>query len=194
MYWNKRIQAAKLGYILLSVALCVLGGVLIAVPDFSAALLCRLVGVTMLLFGAVKIIGYCSKDLYRLAFQYDLAFGILLIALGGILLFRPDTMVQIICIIMGVCVLADALLKIQISIDSKAFGLEKWWLILVTAILTGVAGFLLVLRPMESARAVMILLGVTLITEGLLNLTTILTAVKIIRRQRPEIIDTDIAE
>lgn len=194
MYWNKRIQMAKLGYILLSVALCVLGGVLIAVPDFSAALLCRLVGVTMLLFGAVKIIGYCSKDLYRLAFQYDLAFGILLIALGGILLFRPDTMVQIICIIMGVCVLADALLKIQISIDSKAFGLEKWWLILVTAILTGVAGFLLVLRPMESARAVMILLGVTLITEGLLNLTTILTAVKIIRRQRPEIIDTDMAE
>lgn len=194
MYWNKRIQAAKLGYILLSVALCVLGGVLIAVPNFSAALLCRLVGVTMLLFGAVKIIGYCSKDLYRLAFQYDLAFGILLIALGGILLFRPDTMVQIICIIMGVCVLADALLKIQISIDSKAFGLEKWWLILVTAILTGVAGFLLVLRPMESARAVMILLGVTLITEGLLNLTTILTAVKIIRRQRPEIIDTDMAE
>lgn len=194
MYWNKRIQAAKLGYILLSVALCVLGGVLIAVPDFSAALLCRLVGVTMLLFGAVKIIGYCSKDLYRLAFQYDLAFGILLIALGGILLFRPDTMVQIICIIMGVCVLADALLKIQISIDSKAFGLEKWWLILVTAILTGIAGFLLVLRPMESARAVMILLGVTLITEGLLNLTTILTAVKIIRRQCPEIIDTDIAE
>ena len=194
MYWNKRIQAAKLGYILLSVALCVLGGVLIAVPDFSAALLCRLVGVTMLLFGAVKIIGYCSKDLYRLAFQYDLAFGILLIALGGILLFRPDTMVQIICIIMGVCVLADALLKIQISIDSKAFGLELWWLILVAAILTGVAGFLLVLRPMESARAVMILLGVTLITEGLLNLTTILTAVKIIRRQRPEIIDTDMAE
>ena len=194
MYWNKRIQAAKLGYILLSVALCALGGVLIAVPDFSAALLCRLVGITMLLFGAVKIIGYCSKDLYRLAFQYDLAFGILLIALGGILLFRPDTMVQIICIIMGVCVLADALLKIQISIDSKAFGLEKWWLILVTAILTGVAGFLLVLRPMESARAVMILLGVTLITEGLLNLTTILTAVKIIRRQRPEIIDTDMAE
>lgn len=194
MYWNKRIQAAKLGYILLSVALCALGGVLIAVPDFSAALLCRLVGVTMLLFGTVKIIGYCSKDLYRLAFQYDLAFGILLIALGGILLFRQDTMVQIICIIMGVCVLADALLKIQISIDSKAFGLEKWWLILVAAILTGVAGFLLVLRPMESARAVMILLGVTLITEGLLNLTTILTAVKIIRRQCPEIIDTDMAE
>ena len=190
----KALRTAKIGYIIISAILCALGILLIAKPDMSLSLIGVIVGVVLIVFGVIKLIGYFSKDLYRLAFQYDLAFGILLIALGGILLFRPDTMVQIICIIMGVCVLADALLKIQISIDSKAFGLEKWWLILVAAILTGVAGFLLVLRPMESARAVMILLGVTLITEGLLNLTTILTAVKIIRRQCPEIIDTDMAE
>ena len=59
------------------------------------------------------------------------------------------------------------------------------------AILTGAAGFLLVLRPSESAQVVMILLGVTLITEGVLNLITILTAVKIIRHQLPEVIDAE---
>ena len=37
----------------------------------------------------------------------------------------------------------------------------------------------------------MLLLGLTLITEGMLNLITILTAVKIIRRKQPEIIDED---
>ena len=35
----------------------------------------------MLLFGFIKMIGYFSKDLYRLAFQFDLASGILLMAL-----------------------------------------------------------------------------------------------------------------
>ena len=35
----------------------------------------------------------------------------------------------------------------------------------------------------------MILLGVGLITEGVLNMITILTAVKIIRRSQPEIVD-----
>ena len=147
-----------------------------------------------MLFGLVKIIGYCSKDLYRLAFQFDLAFGILFVVLGFILIIRTDAMVNLICIVMGICVLADALLKIQISIDSRAFGIKKWWLILAMAILTGVAGFLLIFWPSESIQTIMILFGIDLITEGVLNLITILTAVKIIRHQLPEVIDVEYCE
>lgn len=194
MYWNKRIQTAKIGYILISLMLCVLGVALIVCPGVSAGLLCKISGVIMLLFGTIKIIGYFSKDLYRLAFQYDFAFGILIMALGIIMIARANVMMSIICIILGIYVLADALLKVQIAIEAKAFGISKWWLILAVAILTGVVGFLLVLRPSESAQVLMVLLGLSLIAEGLLNLITILTAVKIIRRQRPEIIDTDTAE
>ena len=194
MYLNNRIKAAKTGYIIISILLCVLGIVLIAVPDFSVTLLCVLGGGIMMLFGLVKIIGYCSKDLYRLAFQFDLAFGILFVVLGFILIIRTDAMVNLICIVMGICVLADALLKIQISIDSKTFGIQKWWLILAMAILTGVAGFLLVFRPSESIQTIMILFGIALITEGVLNLITILTAVKIIRHQLPEVIDVEYCE
>ena len=194
MYLNNRIKAAKTGYIIISILLCVLGIVLIAVPDFSVTLLCVLGGGIMMLFGLVKIIGYCSKDLYRLAFQFDLAFGILFVVLGFILIIRTDAMVNLICIVMGICVLADALLKIQISIDSRAFGIKKWWLILAMAILTGVAGFLLIFWPSESLQTIMILFGIDLITEGVLNLITILTAVKIIRHQLPEVIDVEYCE
>lgn len=194
MYLNNRIKAAKIGYIMISILLCVLGIVLIAVPDFSVTLLCVLGGGIMMLFGLVKIIGYCSKDLYRLAFQFDLAFGILFVVLGFILIIRTDAMVNLICIVMGICVLADALLKIQISIDSRAFGIKKWWLILAMAILTGVAGFLLIFRPSESIQIIMILFGIVLITEGVLNLITILITVKIIRHQMPEVIDAEYCE
>ena len=194
MYLNNRIKVAKTSYIIISILLCVLGIVLIAVPDFSVTLLCVLGGGIMMLFGLVKIIGYCSKDLYRLAFQFDLAFGILFVVLGFILIIRTDAMVNLICIVMGICVLADALLKIQISIDSRAFGIKKWWLILAMAILTGVAGFLLIFRPSESIQTIMILFGIALITEGVLNLITILTAVKIIRHQLPEVIDVEYCE
>ena len=194
VYLNNRIKAAKIGYIMISILLCVLGIVLIAVPDFSVTLLCVLGGGIMMLFGLVKIIGYCSKDLYRLAFQFDLAFGILFVVLGFILIIRTDAMVNLICIVMGICVLADALLKIQISIDSRAFGIKKWWLILAMAILTGVAGFLLIFRPSESIQIIMILFGIVLITEGVLNLITILITVKIIRHQMPEVIDAEYCE
>lgn len=148
----------------------------------------------MILFGIVKINGYCSKDLYRLAFQFDLASGILLIALGLLFIIRTGSIISILCTIMGIYVLADALLKIQIAIDSKAFGIRKWWLILSAAILTGIAGFLLIFRPSESARIIMILFGLTLLTEGIMNLITILTAVKIICHQLPEMVDADYYE
>lgn len=191
MTTNHRIQAAKLGYILISILLCVLGSALIAVPDFSASLLCRIGGLLLILFGLIKIVGYCSKDLYRLAFQYDLAFGILLIALGAILTFRAEAMLHVIWIFLGIFILADALLKIQIAIDSKAFGIRQWWLILAVAIVTGIVGFLLILRPSESTRIIMTLLGISLLSEGIMNLVTILTAVKIIRRKLPDVIDAE---
>lgn len=191
MVSNNRLRMAKYGYIVLSILLCALGITLIAYPGFSVSLLCWIGGILLILFGCVKIIGYISKDLYRLAFQFDLAFGILLIALGTILILRTDTMVHIICVLLGICVLADALLKIQISIDSKAFGIHQWWAILGVAIVTGVIGFLLVLRPYESARMVMILLGLSLLAEGILNLVTVLTAVNILRQQKPGEIDAE---
>lgn len=194
MCGNNRLRAAKLGYIIISIALCVLGVILITVPDFSAVLLCSIGGIIMILFGGVKILGYCSKDLYRLAFQHDLAFGILLIALGAVMIFRTNPVITILCMILGIYVLADGLLKIQIAIDSKAFGIRKWWLILSIAILTGITGFLLIFRPSESTRMIMILFGITLLAEGILNLITILTAVKIIRHQLPEMDDADYFE
>ena len=184
---NKYIQAAKSGYIIVSVLLCMLGAALIADPTFSVLLLCRLSGLLLVLFGAIRIVGYVSKDLYRLAFQYDLAFGILLIALGALMMLRTDKMANVLFSILGIYVLADALLKVQIAIDAKAFGIDSWWLILAAAVVAGVAGFLLVLRPSESAGAVMISLGAALLAEGALNFITMLAAVKIVRRRGPDV-------
>lgn len=176
---NRKIKMAKYGYIIISTLICILGISLIIIPQFSVTLLCKLGGLLLVFFGIVKILGYISKDLYRLAFQHDLAFGILLIALGSILIFKSNIMIQFICIILGIFVLADALLKVQISIDSKMFGIRQWWLIMTAAIITGIIGFLLIFHPTESAKIIMILLGMTLLSEGILNFITIFNVVKI---------------
>lgn len=84
-----RIRIAKIGYFVISVLFCALGAVLILYPELSAVLLCRSLGVLLGVYGVIKLIGYFSKDLYRLAFQFDLAWGILFVALGVILAVRP---------------------------------------------------------------------------------------------------------
>lgn len=180
------MRAAKIGYIILSVLFCLLGGLLLIRPAFSALLFSRFLGACMILFGIVKVVGYLSKDLYRLAFQYDLAFGILLVTLGIVALVRPDSTMNFFGIILGVCVLSDGLFKIQIALDAKAFGISQWWLILLLAVLTVVLGIALVIRPDKGAQFLTVLLGLGLLSEGLLNLCVALSTVKIVDHQRAE--------
>lgn len=188
------MRTAKTGYIVSSALFCIFGIMLIIKPDISLSLLGTLIGVAMILFGVAKIIGYCSKDLYRLAFQYDLSFGMLLAALGIIVLIKPRSIVTFLCVAIGVATLADGLLKVQIAMDSKRFGINRWWMILVTAILTGVIGLLLVFRPVETTAVIMRFLGIALVMDGILSLVTVLSTVKIIKHQKPDFIDVEYRE
>lgn len=161
---------AKAGYIVMSLVFCGAGTLFIAKPDLSAVVISRALGAAMIVFGLIKLVGYFSKDLFRLAFQYDLGFGLLLIALGILALAKPAGALDFIFTALGVAILTDGLFKLQIAVDSKRFGISTWWLTLVLAVITGVVGLALVFRPWDSARLLTILLGAALLAEGILNL------------------------
>ena len=177
----KQLKLAKNGYIVMSILFMILGICLIIWPDCSMAVFCTAVGIMLIAYGCIKIIGYFSRDFYCLAFQFDLAFGVLLAAVGVIIIVRRNLVVNLIFGIFGVLILADALFKIQMSIDAKKFGLSLWWRILLMAILTGVLGVLLLIRPFEAAEVMMILVGVSVLFEGILNLCVVIYTVKIIK-------------
>ena len=91
----------------------------------------------------------------------------------------------------GLYFLADGLFKVQISFDSRSFGIGDWWVILIPALATVVFGALLVARPADSARVLAVLTGISMLCEGILNIITMITAVKIIGHQRPDEIEAD---
>ena len=171
----RQLKIAKNGYIIMSLLFVILGICLIIWPDCSLKLFCTLIGIMLIAYGCIKIVGYFSKDYYCLAFQFDLAFGILLIAVGAIIIARREQVVNLIFAIFGILTLADALFKIQMSMDAKRFGLSLWWRILVVAVLTGILGVLLLIRPFE----------------GILNLCVAIYTIKILENRRPDIIDMD---
>ena len=183
------MRVAKTGYIIMSLVFCVVGTLFIAKPELSVLVISGALGVAMIVFGAVKLVGYFSRDLFRLAFQYDLSFGLLLIALGVILLARPAGVMDFIFISLGVAILTDGLFKVQISVDSKRFGIPTWWLTLLMAVVTGVVGLTLVFRPWDSARLLTRLLGAALLCEGVLNLCVAVSTVKIVGNQQPDVIE-----
>lgn len=181
------MRVAKTGYIAVSILLAVLGIVLIAWPTFSVNALGVICGILLILFGGVKLVGYFSKDLYRLAFQYDMPFGILLIILGIIMLIHPGNLASFICVVFGLSVLISSLFNIQTALDAKKFGINQWWLIFALSVIAAVWGLILVFRPSEAADVMAVLLGINLLFESAVNICTVVTSVKIVKNQHPDV-------
>ena len=188
------MRVAKVGYIVMSAVFCAVGLIFIIRPDVSAGFLGYLLGTAMIVFGAIKIVGYFSKDLFRLAFQYDLEFGVILIVLGVIVLAKPLDVLNFVFIATGITTLADSMFKLRIATDARKFGIDAWWTIFAFAVLTGVIGILLVIRPWESARILTALLGISLLSEGILNLCVAISTVKIVKNQYPDVIEAEFYE
>ncbi len=185
------MRAAKISCVVMALVMAGLGLLLIVGPGFNVSVLGVLCGVMLILSGAAKLAGYFSKDLYRLAFQHDLLLGILLIVLGTAALLHPGRFENLLGAAIGLVVLADGILKMQVAGDARRFGLPRWWLILGLAILAALCGVALLLRPGTGGRVLSVLLGAALLSDGVLSLGTVLTAVKIIRHQRPDVIELD---
>ena len=98
------------------------------------------------------------------------------------------------CLVLGIAVTVDGWFKVQMALDARRFGLKSWWLILTTGVLTGLIGLVVAFRPTVSAEVLMMLLGVSLLAEGLMTLCVTLCAVKIVRNQQPDVIEAEFEE
>lgn len=173
-----RLKLAKNGYLAMSVICYISGAVYIFLPGMEPLTVCVMSGIALIIYGAIKITGYLAKDLYCLAFQYDLACGLLLITLGMVVLARNMNIVPYLSPGLGLLVLLDSVLAVQMSKDAKQFGLETWNVILTTSIVAGVFGALLLIRPYQSRLVARIVAGGTLIAAGLKSHCVMTYAVK----------------
>ena len=124
------LKIARNGYIVMAVVFCALGIFLMAVPEKAVKIICVLAGILFIADGIIKIIGYFSRDFYCLAFQFDLGFGILMIAVGILILVRREAILRLIFVIFGLVILTDALLRIQMSVEAKKYADERHHLVI----------------------------------------------------------------
>ncbi len=181
---RKFLPLAKAGYAALSCILCGMGFWTALQPTFPAAFLGIAAGCMMMAFGAVKMLGYFSRDLYQLAFQHDLAFGMLLLALGALTLALLRRDLTVLCLVIGIAILADGLFKIQTAMDARRFGLPAWGILFALAALAGGFGALLAFRFSADAQTLTVLMGTALMLEGMLGLCVALCTLKVTRPPR----------
>ena len=174
----KELKRIKNAYSILAITLTIFGIILLLKPITALNFMFKICGIISILFGIVKIMGYFSKDIFQLAFQFDLILGIISCVIGCVSLFKTGLSIEILGAIVGIFVLADALSKVQTAIDAKKFGLESWHLLMTAAVIASAIGILLLLFPLKGSGLIIRLLGLNLAIDGILNLLIVQSTVK----------------
>lgn len=165
----KKLRIARMGYIAISFVFYLAAVLCLLSRRLPSSAICIFCGVTLLAYGAVKIIGYFSEDLFCLAFRYDLAFGILTLVLGVIILLKYTQLAVWLAPGIGWFALLDSVLKVQMSEEAKKFGLEQWKIILTIAAVTGILSVILIFRGTMQTGSTYILTALILLAEGVMN-------------------------
>lgn len=183
------LKHVKGTYLLLSLLWLLAGLALLIWPGFSSEVICYALGALCVAYGVVKLLGYLSKDPYRLAFQFDLALGILCIVMGCVLLFFSKAVISMLPILVGIFTLVSGVFKLQTAFDAKRFGMSKWWGLLLLSLLTMIIGVILLLRPFESAMLAIRFMGLAILADGVQDLTS--TAYTVKTKPNGTVIDVD---
>ena len=174
------VKSAKIMHLCSAVIFFVAGLLLALVPDFDDSGFFRnaLVGIATIIIGATGIYGYFSNDMYRLAFQLDFALGIFNVIFGILLIINPVQLAVLLPTAVSILTILDGTNKSQMALEGKNFGIEKWYLVLISAVLETAAGLVLILLAYHEldVRAWM---GVAMGLVGVTNFWTTMYTVRV---------------
>ena len=182
----KRIKWA---YMLISVFFIALGVLLVMNPDTSMILLCRVLGGVAAAFGVIRIIGYFLRELDGVALRYDFATGAFAIIAGAMLLWRAPEVASVMAVVIGFFILVDCVFKLQVAIDSKRMGASSWWITLLFTCVCMVLGCLLIFDTFKGQQVLSIMMGISLIADGLQNLCTVIYAAVFVKEVKQKVQD-----
>ena len=172
----RNLKIVKNAYSIMTVCLILVGAILLFWPQMGLDMICKIYGIFLVIYGIAKLSGYFARDLFQLAFQFDLALGIASLIFGFVMIFRTGYAIEFLAGLIGVFMLIDAVFKIQTAIEANRFGIERWWMILVIALIVAV------IQPFRATGVITRLIGLNLCLDGILNLYVVQSTVKTIRR------------
>jgi uncharacterized membrane protein HdeD (DUF308 family) len=165
-----RIKRLKNTIVVISTLYVVLGIVLMARPETSTVTICRLFGAFALILGVIIVVAFFRRDPSGSLLRLDLVQGTSYAVLGAFMLFSPKAVVSLLHMILGIAIVFDSILRLQLAVNLKRLQYEQWWMYLVFTLITASLGTLLVLNPFEGSIILTRYVGVSLAINGVVNL------------------------
>ncbi len=151
----------------------IIGLVMLFAPNFVSNSLCYLIGAICIIVGGLSIYTYIGSDVYGTLAAAFFIIAAVFIGSGLFIILNPEIVVSFIPIIMGVLLVIDAFGKLQTASRLHKYNYDKWWYVLISALVIFVFGILLLFNPFEAITLFIRVVGIFLLIDGISNIITV---------------------
>lgn len=168
--------------LLSAVVYTALGFVVTLNPGASANLICSVMGVCALAYGAFCLLFYFIRRHDDNVSRFTLPVGIAFAALGAFCLIAPEIILSVIPLIFGIILLIDGAGKLGRAFEFKRLGFANWGMLVWIAAVVLIFGLMMVTQPFAVLETVMRLFGAVMVADGLIELYMAAKIYKISKR------------
>ena len=131
--------------------------------------------------GAANLITFFVRKDGSLLSQINMLAGIVLLVLGGWIIFDPSVLMRIIPVVIGAIIAVHGGHNVLQAAELYKEKYDKWWVALLLGIVTIGFGALLIYNPFEAVNTMIVLIGVMLIYDGISDIWIISRVSKTVR-------------
>ena len=172
---NKIFKKYLTSAIISSVILIALGLLLIFRARDVMFMLSYVVGAILVALGTVSIIRFLRKAKNQQKTELEVAYGLISIILGIIVISHPQGIASIVPIILGIAIIINSANKFDYSLQLKAAKISIWKTTMLIAIISTICGIVLLFNPFAAAEAATKVIGVFIIIYAILDIVSALT-------------------
>lgn len=168
--------------IVMAVLTLLLGLLLMLAPIQSVRLLCGLLGAALLLVGLSYVRSWADVGRRQAGVpRWFLLPGLLLAALGLWLFTAPESAILLVQFSVAAVLLFHGVLDVQGANSLRRLGLRRWGVDLALGIVTLLLGAVVLLNPFGTMKALVVLIGLSLVYDGASDLYLIYRVSKTFR-------------
>lgn len=168
------LKDIKQSYSISSLITLILGLIFICYPDLSGIFLCYLLGIALLLMGAMQLYLYVRAEKKGIFSRFKMLMYIILVLLGFWICIKPETILELIPVVLGIVLIMHAIQDAGYTIEIKNTGTDRWWIALLATLVIFVLGVFLVLYPFMAIEMAMIYVGISLAYNGISDLVLVI--------------------
>ena len=162
----------------------VVGILLLINPVGFTAGIIKVAGIALMILGLASVIKYFRISADEAILGQSLTIGLLSLLAGGFCAFKSEWFIitfPVLAIIYGILILVTGISKVQLAVDMLRLKNQNWSWAAINAAISIVCAIVILKSPFISVSVLWVFTGASLITEGVLDIVTI-----IMRKKNPD--------